>query len=92
MRPFEHEPRHIIDGALDRLAEVTTLQDLAATRDGILVDCLVNGSTIVRFSMTGTEPFVDQTMHIDIDVPGSGSFRFDAEWLYNLAAQAGCGP
>jgi len=50
MQPFNYEPRNIIDRALRSVRAVTTLQDLAASPDGVVVDCAVSGTLTARLA------------------------------------------
>lgn len=48
MQPFNYEPRNIVDRALRSVRAVTTLQDLAASLDGVVIDCEVSGTLTAR--------------------------------------------
>jgi hypothetical protein len=50
MAPFNHEPRNIIDRALRSVRAVTTLQELAALPDGVVVDCAVSGTLTAKLA------------------------------------------
>ena len=48
MLPFNYEPRNLIDRALRSVREVTTLQDLAASPDGVVIDCPESGTLTAK--------------------------------------------
>ncbi len=48
MQPFNYEPRNIIDRALRSVRAVTTLQNLAASPDGVVIACEVSGTLTAR--------------------------------------------
>ena len=50
MGTFNYEPRNIIDRALRSVRAVTTLQDLAAMPDGVVVDCPASGTLSAKLA------------------------------------------
>jgi hypothetical protein len=57
-------------------------------------EIVINGSTVARFSTTGSQPFVDLRGQLALDVPGVGSFAFDtgSSVVGALSLLSRCGP